>query len=228
MNIDARIYQFELTGSMPLLMHHDDVEAADDLIAWRKDPKNKPVSVAGDDRSPAWTWMTYLYHDGEHLAIPQQNIMTSLRYAGAKIASKGKTTFKSMSQSGLLIGSDFCEFACDGRRIAIEDILDFRDESFSVHKKKARELGFDLLVNRAKVGTSKHVRVRAKFANWKIAGSVHVIEPAITTEILEQLFGIAGRYAGLCDWRPSSKESPGPYGTFTATITSAKAARKAG
>ena len=32
---------FELTGLMPLIMHQDDVEAADTLSEWRKDPANK-------------------------------------------------------------------------------------------------------------------------------------------------------------------------------------------
>jgi hypothetical protein len=226
MSLDQRIYGFELTGSMPLLMHHDDVERADDLIAWRKDPKNKSVSVAGDDRSPAWTWQTYLYHDGDHLAIPQGNLMTCLRYAGTKIASKGKSTFKSLSQSGLLLTSDFCEFLSNGKPVAIKDVLRFRDEPFSVHKQRVRDMGFDLLVNRAKVGVSKHVRVRAKFSSWSVSGSIQVLDAAITTDVLDQMFAIAGTYAGLCDWRPSSKESPGPYGTFTAKVSAISKARK--
>lgn len=224
---DLRMYEFTLTGTMPLLMHRDDVEAADELMSWRKDPRNKSLSVPGDDRSPPWSWQTYVYHDGESLALPQQNIMTALRFAGAKVASKGKATFKSMSQSGLLIASDFCPFHCGGKLMAIETIAALRGLSFAEQKKAVRGLGFDLLVNRAKVGTSKHVRVRPKFPAWSVHGRVQVIEPAITTDVLRQLFALAGRYAGLCDWRPSSKESPGPYGTFTAEVEPIKA-RKAG
>ena len=43
---------FELTGIMPLLMHADDIDAADTLMAWRKDPEAltgrmipKPIST---------------------------------------------------------------------------------------------------------------------------------------------------------------------------------------
>jgi len=63
-------YRFELTGFMPLLMHADNIEGSDELTEWRKLPANKGLSVPGDDRSPGWTWQTYLYHDGEHVVMP--------------------------------------------------------------------------------------------------------------------------------------------------------------
>lgn len=211
-------YAFTLTGLTPLLMHRDDVEAADELMAWRKDPKNKSVSVAGDDRSPAWSWQTYLYNDGEELAIPQQNIMTALRYAGTRIASKGKSTFKAMSQSGIMMTSENCRFTNHGKPISLASIEAFKDEPFSVHKQEARDLGFELLVKRAKVGSSKHVRVRPRFDAWRVSGTLMVIEPAITREILAQMLDLAGKFAGLCDWRPSSKESPGPFGIFSSEL----------
>lgn len=220
-------YDFQLNGVMPLLMHADDVLAADDLGAWRKDPKNKSISVPGDDRSPPWTWQTYLYHDGEHLAMPQECLMAALRYGAAKITHKGQTTFKSMSQSGLLIGSDFGEFLCNDEPVSLAKVLAFRDEPFSRHMQGARDLGFDLSVKRAKVGTAKHVRVRPKFDNWSVRGTIAVNEPAITEGVLVQMFEIAGKLAGLCDWRPSAK-SPGPYGMFSAEVRAIKAARKAG
>jgi hypothetical protein len=220
---------FELRGTMPLLMHADDVMAADRLMAWRKDPKNKSVSVPGDDRSPAWSWQTYVYSDGTHLALPQECLMAALRYAGTKIPlSKGKGTYKAMSQSGLLIGSDFCEFRNDGEQIAIADIHAFRDEPFAGHVSGARDLGFDLMIKRAKVGSSKHVRVRPKFSAWTVSGTIAVSEPAITPDVLNSMFEIAGRLAGLCDWRPSSPDKPGPYGMFTAEVKPLKAGRKAG
>jgi hypothetical protein len=221
-------FAFTLTGTMPILLHADDVMAADELTDWRKDPKNKSVSVAGDDRSPPWTWQTYLYHDGTHLAIPQENIMTALRVAGAKIPAKGKSTFKAMSQTGLLITTDFCRFTNHGEQIAVADIQALRDLKFSEQVRGARELGFDLLVKRAKLDRSKNVRVRAKFDDWKVEGTVAVSEPAITQDILVQLFEIAGRYAGLCDWRPSSPKSPGPYGMFASDVRLIKGARRAG
>lgn len=220
-------YDFVLKGLSPALVHADDVMESDTLSTWRKDPKNKSVSVPGDDRSPAWTWQTYLYHDGEHLTIPQENIMAALRYAGAKIPSKGQTTFKAMSQSGLLILGDHCEFRNGGKRVRVSDVMALRDRPFPEHIKGARALGFDLSVKRASVGTAKHVRVRPKFEDWEVRGTIAVNEPAITESVLAQLFDIAGRLAGLGDWRPSSPKKPGPFGMFTSSLSPHKA-RKAG
>jgi hypothetical protein len=223
-------YEFTLTGTMPLLMHADDVMASDELTEWRRDHRNKSISVPGDDRSPPWTWQTYLYHDGEHLAMPQENIMAALRFAGAKIPAKGKATFKSMSQSGLLIGSDLCVFTNNDERVAVADIHALRDEKFSVQKDRCKALGFDLSVKRARNpgGKTKQVRVRAKFDAWAVSGLIVVAEPAITAEVLEQMFEIAGKLAGLGDWRPSSPDKPGPFGMFTARLKLVKGARRVG
>lgn len=45
----AIVKEFELTSLSPLLMHANDIKAQDKLIAWRKDSKNKALSVASDD-----------------------------------------------------------------------------------------------------------------------------------------------------------------------------------
>lgn len=210
-------YEFVLKGTMPLLMHKDDVLMSDVLNAWRKDPKNKTVSQAGDDRSPAWSWMSYLYHNSEHLAIPAECLMACLRGAGAKIPAK-RGSFKSMSQSGLLITTDFCEFTNNGEQISMADIMKFKNSEFLDQIAEVQKLGFDLLIKRAKIGQSKHVRVRPMFKSWGVSGVVTVTEPAITHDILGSLFEIAGRLIGLGDWRPSSPSSPGSYGLFTADV----------
>lgn len=221
-------YTFELTGVTPLLMHADDVMASDDLMAWRKAPGNKSVSVPGDDRSPAWTWLTYLYHDGEHVAVPADNIMCALRSAGAKISNKGKSTFKALSQSGLFIRDEYCEFLVGGRRIAMADVIGLRDEpTFSSHAAACKAAGFDLLTKRARVGTSKHIRVRPRFADWSVCGTIEVSEVAISAGILSSMFDIAGRLVGLGDWRPGSPSSPGRYGMFSSKMTAVGARRRA-
>jgi len=218
-------YQFRLKGTTPLLMHADDVEASDRLSEWRKKPANKSLSVPGDDRSPAWTWTAYVYHDAKHLAMPQETLMAALRYAGAKIPSKGKSTFKSMSQSGLLISSDYCTFLVDGEPISFDWIARLASDDtirFSDHVNEARKHGFDLSVKRAAVGKAKHVRVRPRFDTWEVHGQIRVSEAAITRDVLTQLFEIAGRLAGLGDWRPSAPSKPGPFGMFDAEILPAK------
>lgn len=213
---------FELIGVMPLLMHADDVEAADALEAWRKNPAHKNISKAGDDRSPPWTWQTYLYSDGTHITIPSQNLMVCLRYAGAQIVMKKQKTFKEASQSGMLIDSEFMTFRINGDQIpiapfdwmksAIDEPAAFTDEVASVKKH-----GFRLFTKRAKIGTSKHIRVRPRFDAWSVCGSLEVYAPEITFAVLEQMFALAGR-GGLCDWRPNCK-TPGPYGMYEAKLT---------
>src|SRR3954447_9876381 len=94
-------YQFTLTGQTPILFHADDVMATDELKAWQKDPKNKGISVAGDDRSPPWTWQYYLYTDRTNISDPAENVMACLRKSAARIPlPKGKGTFKELSQCG--------------------------------------------------------------------------------------------------------------------------------
>ena len=211
---------FELTGQTPLLFHADDVEASDSLSEWRKAPENKNLSVAGDDRSPAWTWQTYMYSDGTNVAWPSQNIMVGLRSAGAQITLKKQKTYKEISQSGLVIESEFCDFLCDGKQLGMEQITDLRDMTFKEQADAVQDLGFRLFVKRARVGQAKHVRVRARFDNWTIRGTISVVAPEITYEALTTLFEIAGR-GGQGDWRPNCK-TPGPFGMFQAELKKAK------
>lgn len=212
------VYDFTLTGTMPLLMHSADIDSGDELEAWRKAPENKGKSKAGDDRSPSWTWQTYCYYDGDgNVCMPADNLMAALRKAGAKIILKKQTTFKALSQSGLFIVDEFCEFKFGPklRSLNIADIPD-RKETFEHHSDWAKKTGFSLLKKRAAVGQSKHVRVRPRFDEWQVSGRVEVLADEITRDILQQLFDLAGR-EGLGDWRPGGK-TPGPYGQFTAKI----------
>lgn len=217
---------FELTGTMPILFHADDIEAADALDEWRKRPEHKNISKAGDDRSPPWSWRTYLYSDGKHLTMPSACLMVALRNGGAKLIMKKQTSFKEVSQSGMLVTSEFCEFfGGDGKQVSMAKLrwqdtcaegpgLKFVDEC-----KLAESLGFKLFAKRAKVGQSKHIRVRARFNKWTIRGSVDVSAPELTFEVVSQIFDLAGK-SGLGDWRPGCK-TPGPFGMFTAKLRKA-------
>lgn len=213
-------YRFELTGVTPILFHADDVEAADELGKWRKDPAHKNISVPGDDRSPAWTWITYLHHDGEHLAVPADVIMAALRFAGGQIIMKGQKTFKAASQSGLCVLDEFCEFRGPKGRVAIADIHAFQDEPFAVHAQRVKDLGFRLFVKRGTIGKSKNIRVRARFEEWSIRGRIEVLDEVITADVLRTMFEIAGSKAGFLDWRPNCSK-PGPYGRATAKVVKA-------
>jgi hypothetical protein len=207
------LFDFTVTGTHDILFHADDVEQADLLAEWREDPENTNFSVRGDDRSPAWTWQTYLYHDGERLVWPSANLMVALRWAGAQVLMpnnrRGKT-FKELSQNGLLITQEFCEFLNRRRPVPWEAVQALKGLPFRGQKEGAKALGFDLFVKRARVGQAKHVRVRARFREWQVRGQLRVKREEITPEILGRIGEIAGT-GGNGDWRPSGK-TPGPYG----------------
>jgi len=221
-----RIYNVALTGTMPLLLHGDNLDWRANLSAWRAHPDNKAKSVPGDDRSPAWTWIGGVYHDGAVLGISSDNLMTCIREGGSRVSVPGKRslTYKRQSQSGLVINELHWPIVGPLGTVSWPDVQDLCDvEDFPTHQQFAKDHGFELFAKSARIGQSKHVRVRAKFIRWSVAGTITAFDDTITTDVLTSILTAAGRYAGLCDWRPASPKSPGPYGTFTATIQESRA-----
>jgi len=212
-----RTAEFTLKGITPFLMHADDVEAADMLKDWRKSPGNKNQSTAGDDRSPAWTWQTYWYLDDKgNLTIPSDNLMRCLCKAGSKIILKKQTSFKELTQTGLCLPSDTLDFRNAGAPVPVAEFVEHRDEKFADQKKRVQKAGFDLLVKRAAVGQSKHVRVRPMFRSWSASGTIQVTAQEFDAEKLQELFDLAGT-VGLGDWRPGGK-TPGRFGMFESEV----------
>lgn len=221
MSAAVRTYQVTITGRTPLLMHADNLDWSDQMSRWRDDPKNKKVSKAGDDRSPAHRWIGCLYHDGSSIAIPGDNIMRCLMEGGAMVpvpGGKNGKTFKAQTQSGCMVGEAYWPLVIDGKTISIDMIMKMQDEdSFADHQSACAKYGFMLFVKRAKIGSSKHVRVRPRFDRWGISGTINVWDDQLTREALEEILSYAGRYKGLGDWRPGGK-TPGPHGMFDATV----------
>jgi hypothetical protein len=218
-------YQVLMTGKQPLLMHADDIGWSDQMAAWRSDKDNKKASVAGDDRTPAFTWIGSLYRDEEkRIVMPTENIMRALMEGGAMVPvpGAGKKTFKSQSQSGIMPRALSWPLLVngkvpDGKAIeAIDGLL--KEKDFKKHQEKVEALGlFDLFVKRARIGTNKHIRVRPRFYNWAAVGELVVQDEQITESILRDILFMAGTYKGLGDWRPGAK-TPGSYGIFLAEV----------
>jgi len=225
-------YLITITGTQSLLMHADDIEWADQMEAWKNDKDNKKGSKAGDDRSPAWRWLGNLYHDGKRIVMPIGNIMRCLMEGGTQVpvpGGKGSKTFKAQTQSGIQAVESSWPLLLAGKEIPVAKLLMLTgNKDFAAHKQAAIDHGFTLFLKRAKIGNSKHVRVRPRFDTWAIRGEIVVADEQITEAIIRDILEMAGRYKGLGDWRPSSK-TPGSYGMFTAQIQpiTAKAARKA-
>lgn len=217
-----RKYDVTINGSTPLLMHWDNIEWADEMDAWKNDPDNSKSSKAGDDRSPAWRWMGSLYHDDNVVGVPSDNLMKCLMEGGAKVPMPGgrsNQTFKSATQSGMMVDQSDWPLLIDGKAIPMSSIRPLRaSTNFSEHRDACVALGFRLFVKRAKVGQSKHIRVRPRFDHWALKGTISVWDDAITLRALQDIFRYAGTIKGLGDWRPSAPKSPGSFGMFTAEI----------
>jgi hypothetical protein len=207
---------------MPLLMHADNIDWADILHEWTKDPANKAVSKAGDDRTPAWRWIGYLNHDDPKtgvVTIPSEYIMRCIMGGAAEVQTgKGRKTFKVQSQSGILCERFHWPLLIKGKPIQMSDITPLLSVNvFKEHVETVRSLGFELFVKRVVIGNNKHIRVRPRFENWSCAGELIIIDDQITDTVLTNIVDIAGRLKGLGNWRPSAK-TPGPFGTFTASV----------
>ncbi len=212
-----RKYSVSLEGLTPILMHWDNIEWSDQMDQWKNDPANKKGSKAGDDRSPAFRWIGSVYHDGNEICISSDNLARCLMEGGAMVpvpGGKGNKTFKAQTQSGMKIDEMFVPLQVSGKAIPWKPFAELINEpSFPAHLQMARKHGFDLFVKRAKIGQSKHIRVRPRFNSWSLDFQISVWDDQITEDVLKSLFEYAGTYKGLCDWRPGGK-TPGPYGMF--------------
>ena len=215
-------YKVTLTGTSPLLMHRDDISSSEAIKKWQIDPQNAEYSKAGDDRSPAWTWLGYSYHDDKIFGIDSDCLMTCLREGGSKVKTGKKSeTYKRQTQSGLMVEELLSPLYLDGKTVpwepfkALNGVMDF-----DKHLSTAEEYGFELKVKRAKIGSGKHIRVRPMFRNWQVVTHISVIDvdvSGITQDVLQRILDCAGAMCGLCDWRPSSPK-PGQFGRFTALV----------
>lgn len=212
-----------ITGSTPLLMHADNIEWADKMDLWKNHPENRTKSKAGDDRTPPWRWIGCLNYDDPdngHVALPSEYIMGSCMGGGAEVATgKGKKTFKSQTQSGMLSEDLFWPLKLEEDYMVpmagVQKLMTLK--TFQEHSQAVRDFGFSLFVKRARIGQSKHIRVRPRFDKWSATGKLIVTDEQITEVVLKQILEIAGKRKGLGDWRPGAPK-PGPFGTFTAEI----------
>jgi hypothetical protein len=213
-------YRFDLEGISPLLMHWDNIEWADQLKIARDEIKQKDKAnfSAGDDRCPPHTWKGYTYNDDKHVVMPMDNLRACLLKAGARVTLSKQKSFKELTQCGILFEGFYATFLNNGKQIEWSAIDKIKG-NFAAQSKAAQDLGFSLFVKRATVGQAKHVRVRPRFSAWSVQGEFLVVDEQVTDEVLESIWHIAGFYIGLCDWRPGSKTSPGPFGRSKAVLT---------
>lgn len=218
-----KTYRVQITGKTPLLMHADNVAWSDQMKKWEMDPTNKAMSTPGDDRTPPFRWLGALYHDSKVVVVPSDNVMSGLMVAGALMPTgKGQKTFKAQSQSGIMAPELNWTLLLNGKPVSVEGLLNgWEKKTWDEFNEEVAALGFTLYVKRAKVGNSKHVRVRPRFDAWSLVGQLIVTDEAISRDVMQKLGELAGIRAGLCEWRPSSPKKPGPHGMFEWRVTPA-------
>ena len=213
-------YSVTLSGIRPLLMHADNMLWKTRVERWQQDSANKGKSIPGDDRTPSWQWIGSLYQDEHVVAIPQDAIMASLMGAGTEVnePKPSKKTFKARTQSGMVSPDQFWPIAVYGQPILMTSILPLlKEDDFEKHIDAIQSLGFALDIRRARVGMSKHVRVRPVFANCSAVGVMNVTDEKLTEKVLREIFDIAGDRKGMLEWRPSAPK-PGPFGRFRVAL----------
>ena len=90
------VLRVQLRGRATDPLHHDNIMANDLLTEGGWTPGTSRSAWKGDDRSPAWTWQTYLYFDGENLATLRRT--SACRKASARITLKGNKEFPARSR----------------------------------------------------------------------------------------------------------------------------------
>lgn len=212
---------FRLTGVTPLLLHADNIDWADQLEAWRRDGQNKKRSKAGDDRSPAWTWIGYLWHDGNRVGIIAEALLRCMSAAGASYTMPGsRKSYKAAMMSAVRVPEFVSPIETPSGEVRMADVEPLKDEdSFETHRDRVRQLGFELDVRRVKIGQSKHIRVRPRFDRWHCDIDLLVDTDVIDIKTLTAILNHAGQYQGVGDFIPGAK-TPGLYGQFKAELVS--------
>lgn len=215
------MYKVTLTGMTDLILNRVNIPWADYMKEWVKNPENKKVSVAGDDRTPAWRWMGCLTHDYKRVVIEADYLMSVLRGGGQKTPTGVKNgSFKVISQAGIMVNQANWPLLVEGKEISMADIDSLKDVPlFADHEELVSTLGFSLFTCRVPlVKGSRVIRVRPRFHNWSASGTVTITDERITEQMLQRIFDAAGNFCGLGDWRPGAPSSPGVYGKFSTTL----------
>ena len=164
--------QVKITGTRPLLMH-----------AIPKDFGQKKTG-RGVQPDPKTDAESAMYRDREgKIAIPSLNLLSCLRKAAGdyKIPGKSRKTFRDLIFSGIQITSVYIPLDCNG-----------------TDPEKAWEI--DLMpvnIQRAKI-----LRARPRFDEWSMEFEIEIVDPLVQPEVLKEMLESAGRFIGLCDYRP--------------------------
>lgn len=186
-------YELEIIGSAPMLMHSARLSNPLDSVArdLKKVTSKRNKSEEDYAQAARLEFTGSLYIDAQvGPYIPGPNILRCLVDAGRKRKLGTKVT------AGVFIKDEINALAYKGPRD--QEGL-WRDENFRSQVS-------------AKVGMSRVMRTRPRFAEWATNATLIVDPEVMDPDDLAQVVQIAGSMIGLGDWRPT-------YGRFEATLT---------
>jgi len=161
-----------ITGTRPLLMH-----------AIPKDFGQKKVG-RGAQPDPKEDAEAAMYRDKDgKIAIPSINLLSSLRKAATdyKVPGKARKTFRDLIFSGVQFASAYIPLNCNGTK-----------------PEKAWEIDLQPVnIQRAKI-----IRARPRFDEWSLSFQMEIVDDLIQPKVLQDMLESAGRFIGLCDYRP--------------------------
>jgi len=179
----AHIIQFKIEGISPLLMHNG--QLANPLNPFTKQMKE----LTGQRKKTDETHLALSeleFRAGLYLSATKQvcipsEVLESCLIEGAKKSKLGKQFKSSIA-------------------IMDESLLDY-GESLTVDQlwKRAEEFAD---VRGVKVGTSRIMRTRPIFRNWRLAFDVQYNPELVNPEQIQLAVADAGSQVGLCDYRP--------------------------
>ena len=192
--INTNLVRVEITcvGLSPLLMNKVDPETLEALRTKKKKSKNAArPETPRDEAEPK----VYLTNDGTPY-VPTENLLACLIEAGKYVRLDGKrqvSTAKSTTLPGFL---------------SLEDPW---LPLFVVKTGEVPAWEVDMRPGRNPNGGEMVCLVRPRFDQWgfKVTALVDLAE--ITLQLVRDLFDVAGKRVGLCDFRPQRK---GPFGRF--------------
>ena len=163
-----------ITGKRPLLVH-----SPNQMIEAR-DTGKQPTRSARPDTIPIVQEAEgCLYKDREgKLVVPALCILASMRNAGVNriVPGKGKKTFKGYIFSGVQI---------EPNDIPLQSATGWVPD-----------------VKRVKKGNAYVPAARPRFDEWALEFEMQIVDPIISTADLKEILTDAGKYNGLCDFRP--------------------------
>jgi len=168
----VEVYRVKIVGVRPLLMHR---------IPEDFDKKSR----SGEKPDPRDEAEKYLYKDSDgKICIPALNVKAAMRDAAKdyKVPSKGRKTFKDYVKAGIIVEPE---------------MIPLRIPSGGDPEKSWKVDLRPVVVQKSRI-----MRARPRFDEWCLEFYVKILDPIITPEYLRKFIEDAGRYVGLCDFRP--------------------------